>query len=81
MVVDLAGNLMRIWNEQCSYVQGCQKVEAKGRIACGEYTIILTGSMPGLKLDYDDNCEDQVGEQADDSLKALQGELDKALAR
>lgn len=37
--------------------------------------------MPGLKLDYDDNCEDQVWEHADDSLKALQGELDKALAQ
>jgi hypothetical protein len=80
MVVDLAGNLMRIWNGQCSYVQGCQKIEAKGRIACGEYAIILAGSMPGLKLDYDDNCEDQVGKQADDSLTALQGELDKAIA-
>lgn len=80
-MVDLAGNLMRIWNGLCSYVQGCNKVEAKGRIACGEYTIILTRSMAGLKLDYDDNCEDQVGEQTDDSLKALQEELDKALAR
>lgn len=37
--------------------------------------------MPGSKFDYDDNCEDQVGEHADDLLKALQGELDKALAQ
>ena len=43
--------------------------------------MIVGGSMPVPKLDYDDTCEDKVEKQVDDWSIALQGELDKALTR